>query len=100
MTVGNVKIALPEKFALLLHPHVDVPCRLVVRNVTLDGKLCLCDDKNAAFVIVIHQFTSMTSLSLAMAGTYGKLHTMHACKPQVSDWMNPIFGGPCQPPLT
>ena len=29
-TVGKVKIALSEKIALLLHPHVDVPCSLVV----------------------------------------------------------------------
>ena len=29
-TVGNVKIALPENIALLLHPHVDVPWSLVV----------------------------------------------------------------------
>ena len=28
--VGNVKIALSEKIALLLHPHVDFPCSLVV----------------------------------------------------------------------
>ena len=28
--VGNVKIALPENIALLLHPHVDVPWSLVV----------------------------------------------------------------------
>ena len=28
--VGNVKIALPENNALLLHPHVDVPWSLVV----------------------------------------------------------------------
>ena len=28
--VGNVKIALSEKIALLLHPHVDVPCSLVI----------------------------------------------------------------------
>ena len=27
---GNVKIALPEKIALLLHPHIDVPWSLVV----------------------------------------------------------------------
>ena len=30
MAVGNVKIALPENVALLLHPHVDVPWSLVV----------------------------------------------------------------------
>ena len=29
-TVGNVKIALSEKIALLLHRQVDVPCSLVV----------------------------------------------------------------------
>ena len=29
-TVGNVKIALSEKIALLVHRHVDVPCSLVV----------------------------------------------------------------------
>ena len=28
--VGNVKIALSEKIALLLRRHVDVPCSLVV----------------------------------------------------------------------
>ena len=44
---GNLKIALSEKIALLLHRHVNVLCSLVV---TLDGKLCLRDDKNAAFV--------------------------------------------------
>ena len=40
---GNLKIALPEKIALLLHPrHVDVPWSLVVlRNLTLDDKCCL-----------------------------------------------------------
>ena len=51
-TVGNVKIALPENIALLLHPHVDVLFRgvLSLRNLTLDGKLYLRDDKIAAFV--------------------------------------------------
>ena len=48
--VGNVKIALPEKIAFMLHRHVDVPCSLLLHNLTLDGKLCLRDDKNAAFV--------------------------------------------------
>ena len=47
LTVGNGKITLSEKIALLLHPHVDVP---LLRNLTLDGKLCLSDDKNAAFL--------------------------------------------------
>ena len=49
-TVGNVKIALPENIALLLHPHVDIPWSFVLRNLPLDGKLCIRDDKNAAFV--------------------------------------------------
>ena len=30
MTAGNMKIALPENIALLLHSHVDVPWSLVV----------------------------------------------------------------------
>ena len=29
-TVGNVKIALSEKIAILLHPHVDIPFSLIV----------------------------------------------------------------------
>ena len=29
-SVGKVKIVLSEKIVLLLHPHVDVPCSLVV----------------------------------------------------------------------
>ena len=39
-------------------------------NLTLDGKLCLRDDKNAAFVL--------TSPSLAMAGEPGKHHDVRA----------------------
>ena len=31
--VGNVKIALSEKIALLLHPHVDIPFSLVVTQL-------------------------------------------------------------------
>ena len=30
--------------------NVDVPWSLVLRNLTFDGKVCLRDDKNAAFV--------------------------------------------------
>ena len=30
-TVGNLKIALSERIALLLHPHVDIPFSLVVK---------------------------------------------------------------------
>ena len=35
---------------LSVHPHVEVPRSLVVRNLSVGGKLCLCDDKNAASV--------------------------------------------------
>ena len=45
-----MKIARSEKIALSLHPHVDVPWSLIVRNLALDGKLYLRDDKNAVFV--------------------------------------------------
>ena len=46
---GSVEIALSEQIALLSHPHVDIPFSLVVlRNLTLDGKLCLRDEKNPA----------------------------------------------------
>ena len=31
--LGNVNIALSEKIALLLHPHVDVPYSLVVTQL-------------------------------------------------------------------
>ena len=51
---GNLEITLSVKIALLLHRHVDVPYNLVVRNLTLDGKLCLRDDKNATFVQLHH----------------------------------------------
>ena len=54
---GNLKIALSEKIALLLHLHVDFPC-----------SLCLRGDKNAA----------LTSPSLAMAGEPGKRHDVCA----------------------
>ena len=89
-----MKIALPENIALLLHPHVDVPCSLVVMYyLTLDGKLCLRDDKNVAFVI--------TSPSLAMTGQPEKRQNVRAQQQDaVSDWLNPLSLGPCQPPLT
>ena len=48
-TVGNVNIALSEKVVLLLHAHVDFPVWLL-RRLSLDGKLCLRDDNDAAFV--------------------------------------------------
>ena len=65
----NAEIALSEKSALLLHRHVDVPCSLVVAylyiNLTLDGKLCLRDDKNAVSFNI-------------MAGEPGKRHDVRA----------------------
>ena len=48
----------------------------LLRNWSLDGKLCLCDGKNAAFL-------SVHNLSTLQA-------SMDAHKPQVvSDWLNP-----------
>ena len=35
----DVKIALSEKIALLLHPHVDVPCSLVVTQPDYDWQI-------------------------------------------------------------
>ena len=49
-TVGNVKIVLSEKIVLLLHPHVDVRTVWLLRNLSLDGQLCLRDSKNAEFL--------------------------------------------------
>ena len=53
----------------------------------LDGKLCLRDDKNAAFVTI-------TPPSFAVAGEHGKRHTTHVHLPEaVSDWLNPLSLG-------
>ena len=49
-TVGNVNIVLSEKTVLLLHPHGEVRTVWLLRNLSLDGKLCLRDSKNAAFL--------------------------------------------------
>ena len=49
-TVGYVKIVTSQKIVLLLHPHVDVPTVWMLRNLSLDGQLCLRDSKNAAFL--------------------------------------------------
>ena len=40
----------------------------LLRNLTYDGELCLCDGKNAAFFLP----------SLAVAGKHGKRHAMTA----------------------
>ena len=78
-----MKIALSEKIALLLHSHVDVPYSLVCYiTFTLNGKLCLCDEKNAAFA------------SLAVADEHGKRYTKRAHLPEtVSDWLNQLSLG-------
>ena len=66
---GNVRIALPEKTPLLLHPHVDVLWSLVVlRTLTLYGKLCLHDDKNAAFVELHHPLPWQASIENVTQG--------------------------------
>ena len=76
-----MKIALPENIALLLHPHVDVPWSLVV---TLDGKLCLRDDKKCCLCII--------SPSLAMEGQPEKRHNLRAQQQEVvSDWLTPFY---------
>ena len=59
------------------------------RNLSLDGKLCLRDDKNAAFVGPI------SSPTLIVAGEHGKRHAMRAnyMPHAVSDWLNPLWLG-------
>ena len=79
-----MKIALPENIALFLHPHVDVPWSLVLCNLTLDGKLCLRDDKKCSLCII--------SPSLAMEGHPEKRHNVRAqLQEVVSDWLTPFY---------
>ena len=83
-----MKIALPENIALLFHPHVDVPWSLVVilRNLTLDGKLCLRDDKKCCLCII--------SPSLAKEDQPENRHNVRAQqKEAVSDWLNTFSEG-------
>ena len=55
---------------------------MLLRNLSLDGELCLLDGNNAAFFLRLPY--------VAVAGEYEKLHTMRAHKQQaVSDWLNP-----------
>ena len=68
-TVGNVKIILSEKIVLLLHPHVDVHTVCLLRNLSLDGQLCLHDSKNAEFLLY-----QVSSPSLAVVGKHVKRH--------------------------
>ena len=72
-----MEIALPENIALLLHPHVDVPW-------SLDGKLCIRDDKKCGLCII--------SPSLAMEGKPEKRHYVRGQQQEdVSDWLNPLY---------
>ena len=58
----------------------------LLRNLTLDGKLCLRNDKKCCF--------SLTPPSLAMASEPGKRHDVRAHKPEVvSDWLNQLSLG-------
>ena len=67
--VENVNIALTEKITLFLHPHVV----WLLRNLSLEGKLCLRDDKNAAFVELHYQLPWYPSLENVTMCT----HIMH-----------------------
>ena len=79
-----MKIALPENIALLLHPYVDVPWSWSLRNLTLDGKLCLRDDKKFCLCRI--------SPSLAMEGQPEKRHNVRAQQQEVvSDWLTPFY---------
>ena len=65
-------------------PHVDVPTVWLLRNLSLDGKLCLRDSKNGAFF----------SPSLAVAGKHVKRHARRAQKRQADfDLLNPYSLG-------
>ena len=81
-TVGNVKIFISEKIVLLLYPHVDVPTVWLLRNLSLDGQLCLRDSKNAEFLL--------SSPSLGVAGKHVKRHARRAQNRRADfDWLNP-----------
>ena len=54
-----------------------------LRNLTLDGKLCLGDDKKSGLCII--------SPSLAMEGQPEKRHNVRAQQEEaVSDWLNTL----------
>ena len=55
-----------------------------LRNLTLDGKLCLRDDKKCWLCII--------SPSFAMEGQPEKRHNVRAQQQEaVSDWLTPFF---------
>ena len=63
----------------MLHRHVHVPGSLLLHNLTLDGKLCHRDDKNAAF---------------DMGDGPGIRHYVRAHWSEAgSDWLNPLSLG-------
>ena len=76
-TVGNLKIARSERS---YHCYIHMPTFrivLMLRNLSLGGKLCLRDDKNTAFV------------SPSIAGEHRKCHSMRVHQQEaVSDWLN------------
>ena len=49
-TVRNVNIAMSGNIAVLLHPQYTIRAIWLFRKLTLGGKLCIRNDKNAAFV--------------------------------------------------
>ena len=61
-----------------------------LRNLTLDGKLCLRDDNKCCLCII--------SPSLAMEGQPEKRHNVRAQQQEViSDWLNPLSLGTMSP---
>ena len=89
-----------EKIALLLHPHVDVPCSWLLRNLTLYGKLCFRDEKMLFlynFTITCHggpRAAGAGGRRRAPAGEHGKRHVLRAHMPEAAiDWLNPLSFG-------
>ena len=77
-----MKIVISEKITI-----VASTCRrfkstvCLLRNLSLDGALCLRDGKKCCI--------SISSASLAVGGEHGKRHAMSMHKPKVvSDWLN------------
>ena len=76
-----MKIVLPENIALLLQTFRGV---WSLRNLTLDGKLCLRDDKKCCLCII--------STSLARKGQPEKRYNVRAQQQEdVSDWLNSFY---------
>ena len=85
-TVRNLKIDLSENIVLLLHPRVNVPysrTSWLLRNLSLDGEVCLRNDKNVAFLKVHHLKPVQASMENAT------LCARISRKQALSDWLNP-----------